>query len=885
MSALWESPAPGFGAAFAVALLIGPQVGFAIDSAGDICAPATNPCVLSKSVDVDDGSTLDFGSRTLQLLGSGQIDTNTGTVVVKCGKLEVNTGTNLALKVRGPNGFGSIDGGNLTVEVSRACSENTATRCMNDSDCDFGACSEQVCELDRDRLCIDDGMCDLGSCGVTVCTRDFDRLCSGDTACEIGPCNLTTRRCTQDASVVCFSNVQCNFGPCALGNPRCSEDRGTSCATDNDCDLGACSIDVCSSQKQGGFRECSQDGDCFDGTCSVGDGGAAINGRSRADGIEPGSIAIRAAGAVTLSQDANVSSNSGQADGGLFELESGTGNVTLNASVIAYGGGQAQGGQVSVTAGNDITVNGPIDVDGGDYDGGYVDLVAGRDLIINADIEASSTSGAGLGGEVYGGADRDLTISGAAKITTNGHTSADNFGGDGGPQTYAAGRSLSVGALVKIEADGAAPDGFGEDVIFESQEAMTIAGSISARGRGTQSGGGAILTDSGGVLNATASGIFDVTGGGGGGGAVELASVGSIAFDGVIDGRASNDGSPDSVLLVSETDIATTGDVLLSGGPAGTARGDIEIEACRINLNAGTLLSNLGGLGTVTLIGHERVNLNTGASVMNAANGTNLIRYRTNDKPPVLAGTATPAFELEEEPTLSGCPICGNNEVEGGETCDDGNQTGGDGCSSNCQDEGCIAETPGYPGVPLCNDGKECTLDTCNSDTHSCEHEISCEDGNECTIDACVNEACVHSKDNGLCDDDNPCTLDICGSFGCTYGVAAGPCDDGLSCTTDDLCSAGTCSGTDACPSGQTCSETSGVCEDDAGGCGDPTNDGRTTATDALFALNVAVGLQTCSLCTCDVDSSSSVSASDALRLLNFSVGIPGVMLDCPTGC
>jgi len=885
MSALCDVRGLRFWATVATALLIAPVSAFAIDSADDVCAPATNPCVLSASVDVDDGATLDFGSRTLRLQGSGQIDTNAGTVVVKCGKLEVNTGTSLALKVRGPSGFGTTVGGDLTIEVSRGCSENTSTRCVKDGECDFGTCSLQVCELDYERGCVDDGGCSLGNCGVTVCSRDADRLCSDDSTCDIGPCNLTTRRCMKDEVVVCFSNAQCNFGPCALGDPRCSEDPVTSCATNGDCDLGACSIDVCSHRNGGPVRQCSQDGDCFDGTCSIGDGSALINGKSRADGVEPGSISIRAAGDVTLSQDVNVSSNSGQADGGYFALESGMGSVTVNAAVAAFGGGQSQGGSASVIAGGDVTINAPIDVDGGDYDGGYVDIAAGRDLLINADIEASSTSGGGLGGEVYGSADRDLTISGAAKITTNGHTSADNFGGDGGPQTYVAGRNLSVGAAVEIEADGATPDGFGEDVFFESAESMTIAGSTSARGRGAQGGGGTISTDSGGAFNAMPGSLFDVTGGSSGGGAAEFLSAGSITFDGVVDGQASNGGSPDTALFFSEEDFAATGDVLLNGGPAGSAQGDIEIEACRINLNGGTLLSNLGGAGTTTLVGHERVNVNAGSVVTNATNGFNRILYRTSDKPPVVLGIVTPAFQLEESPTLPGCPICGNNEVEGGETCDDGNQASGDGCNSDCQDEGCVTETPGYPDVPLCDDGKECTLDACNADTHSCQHELSCEDANECTVDTCVNEVCVHTKNDSLCDDDNPCTLDICGSFGCSYGLANGPCDDGLSCTTGDVCSAGECTGTDACPSGETCSETSGICEESTGGCGDPTNDGRTTASDALFALNVAVGLQTCSLCTCDVDSSSSVSASDALRLLNFSVGIPGVTLDCPTTC
>lgn len=871
--------------AVSMGILLASGRSLAIDSADDICSPAANPCILSSSVTVDDGSVLDFGSRTFQIQGSGQIDTGIGTTIVKCGKFVVNTGTSLALKVRGPSGFGTLDGGNLMVDVTRGCSTSQSTRCVKDSECDFGTCSSHVCALDADRLCSNDDTCDLGNCGATVCARDFDRLCSGDAACDVGPCNLTTRRCSQDASVVCFSNTQCNFGPCAVGSPRCEDDLTTTCASNSDCNLGSCSIDVCTKKERGVYRECSQDSECFDGTCSIGDGSASINGKSRADGIEPGSISIRAAGDIEILQDVNVSSNSAQADGGFFELESGEGAITLGAAVSAYGGGQSQGGEVCMIAADDIVLNALVDVDGGDFDGGFAEFIAGQDLMINANIEASSTLGGGLGGEVDGSADRDLIVASTAKVTTNGHTSADNFGGDGGPQTYFAGRHLVVGSANRFEADGALPDGFGEDVFFESEEDMTIAGTVMARGRGAQGSGGSISTDSGGALHVTSSSVFDVTGGESGGGAVEFFSVGSITFDGFIDGQASRGGTPDAVLFYSDADITTTGDILLNGGPTGTARGDIELEACRVNLNSGTLLSNLGGAGTVTLVGHERANVNAGASVVNATNGTNLIRYRTDDKPPSIQGTATPAFELNLVPSLSGCPICGNNEVEGGESCDDGNQNGGDGCSSNCQDEGCIAETPGYPGVPLCDDGKDCTIDTCNPDTHACEHELSCEDGNECTVDTCVNEACVHTKNNGLCEDDNPCTLDICGSFGCTYGLSNGLCDDGLSCTTGDTCVGGECLGADSCPTGESCSGTSGICESDSGGCGDPTSDGRTTASDALFALNVAVGLQTCPICTCDVDSSTTVSASDALRLLNYSVGIPGVTLDCPATC
>jgi hypothetical protein len=53
------------------------------------------------------------------------------------------------------------------------------------------------------------------------------------------------------------------------------------------------------------------------------------------------------------------------------------------------------------------------------------------------------------------------------------------------------------------------------------------------------------------------------------------------------------------------------------------------------------------------------------------------------------------------------------------------------------------------------------------------------------------------------------------------------------------------------------------------------------TATDALAALQAAVGLFPCPLCVCDVNGSGLVSASDALSILSFSVGQATSLL-CP---
>lgn len=66
-------------------------------------------------------------------------------------------------------------------------------------------------------------------------------------------------------------------------------------------------------------------------------------------------------------------------------------------------------------------------------------------------------------------------------------------------------------------------------------------------------------------------------------------------------------------------------------------------------------------------------------------------------------------------------------------------------------------------------------------------------------------------------------------------------------------------------------------------GCADPDASGAVNASDALVLLRVAVGLESCDPCICNVDSSPGpIGASDALRTLSVAVGVP-VDLSCPS--
>ncbi len=141
------------------------------------------------------------------------------------------------------------------------------------------------------------------------------------------------------------------------------------------------------------------------------------------------------------------------------------------------------------------------------------------------------------------------------------------------------------------------------------------------------------------------------------------------------------------------------------------------------------------------------------------------------------------------------------------EPCDDGLWCNGEETSNGLI---CLPGT-----APDCNDGIECTIDSCNEDTDTCEHRADdskcddglwcngaetcdptkgcqpgtapdCSDGIDCTIDSCNEDAdeCEHSADDSKCDDDDACTIDTCDPLtGCTYEDV--DCDDGDPCTED----------------------------------------------------------------------------------------------------
>ncbi len=109
----------------------------------------------------------------------------------------------------------------------------------------------------------------------------------------------------------------------------------------------------------------------------------------------------------------------------------------------------------------------------------------------------------------------------------------------------------------------------------------------------------------------------------------------------------------------------------------------------------------------------------------------------------------------------------------------------------------------------VCNDKKNCTIDSCNTTTNTCvnvpngvteccDTVAQCDDGDCATLDTCdTSSLCSHKADpyackfDSDCDDGKPCTTDSCGvgangCGGCTHALVTDCCESDLFCIAKD---------------------------------------------------------------------------------------------------
>jgi MYXO-CTERM domain-containing protein len=152
--------------------------------------------------------------------------------------------------------------------------------------------------------------------------------------------------------------------------------------------------------------------------------------------------------------------------------------------------------------------------------------------------------------------------------------------------------------------------------------------------------------------------------------------------------------------------------------------------------------------------------------------------------------------------------ICGNGILDPGEACDDGNTTGGDGCSADCTSDESCGNGILDPGE-ACDDGNATDGDGCSAD---CSSDESCGNG---ILDP--GEAC----DDGNTTDGDGCSADCSSDENCGNGILdpGEACDDGnttdgdgcnANCTSDESC------GNGVLDLGETCDDGNNV---DGDGC------------------------------------------------------------------
>jgi cysteine-rich repeat protein len=603
-----------------------PAFGLSADDADDICHPDADPCVISEPVHMDQRTTLDFGLREVQISAEGGLHFGAHGGVVLCGGFESAEGTWIDAS---GSVYGLLDGGPVAIRARRGCGLEPEHPCLKNSDCALGTC--------------------------------------------------TTRLCSARGSRTCMEDSDCQVGPCTSFN-RC-QGLGISCSTNADCDFGACPADRYCSTFQGGRTRCETDGDCQLGLCSDGTAPITLDGTFDGRGLYGSQVDLLAADNIEMRGALNLTSRSKEGAGGELAAKSTFGDVNLRNRLRSNGG--SSGGYHQIYAGQDVLLAARIDMDGGDYDGGTLDVYAGGNVTVEESISANARRSSGFGGVVLIGADGDVVLrpgpqTRRMRIRTNGHAGQFDEGGAGGDQDYySRDGSVYVHQDVLLQSNGGAPSGGGGITMFDAGEQVQFDGQLVAHGRGADGVGGETVFFSSDSIALGSSSLVDLSSAYGEG-RFELEASGRVVLAGTVL-ASTPPGARDNDIDVRAGDLEVSGELGVGGGMIT----EIDLRACRIDLLSSASLRNDSVGGINELWARESIRLHDGSELL-AKKGTNRLIYRTDDKPPVVDGFVDTPGVLVLNPALVGCPVCGNTEIDMGETCDDGNVVAGDGCSPAC---------------------------------------------------------------------------------------------------------------------------------------------------------------------------------------------------------
>ena len=775
-----------------------------IASEGANCPNSTAPCSIKKNYTIANGCILDFGTRAVTVSGpGGTLDVGSRSMTIKAGTFTVASGGNV--QGLGNNPAPLDRGGMITIQTTGAVLIDKAA-------------NNGVIDVSGNTLA---GTVVIQAGGAVTLKG---KLMAKNSTTSGGGGNISIRA---GGDFIYVAAGVLSVGGSALGS--------------------AGSLDIVA----GGRADL---GDAID--LVGGDGGALdveagadvvvrkpIDADATGDAGSGGCVGIVAGTQLQILADitedgAGSSTMSGGGCGGFGCFESRFGDTIISANILAEGnipdggggdlafisrgsisvasgttvsarapGAMGCGGDLEMDADFDVTSAGVLDSSGG-FGGGFVTIDAGRNVTLTGRVDASGFAIAGFGGEfdVIAGDNTKGTLSIQNTVDVTGGACSVDLGCGAGGITDLTGCDVTLTAAASLKAGG--PQGGENDI--RAREQLTIQGPVDA-------------TTTGGTNPADGVNKFSYPS------RKPAAISGSVTPSPTLTAMATCTSAGQTNCLVP---CPTCGNGVVefpeTCDTAGTPQSCdgcsvfCQIENCN-DANVCTTDSCSPSLGCR----HVPVPDGTSCSDGNVCNGTELCAN----------GTCLPGVPLncsDNNPcTLDPCAPTGgcqpHTPAGAGTACSDNNA-----CTLNDACDGAGTCQPGPPRV--CNDGKECTTDTCDSV-----------------------RGCVFTNRTGTCTDDgNPCTADVCSAGNCTHpALAEGTgCDDGQFCTVNEACHGGSCSGgvPRSCDDGNAC--TTDSCDETNDRCvnsplpsccgngvveaGEQCDDGNTSNTDACLTTCVA---------------------------------------------
>jgi cysteine-rich repeat protein len=679
------------GAAWAVLLLVSSGPAFATDAA-DLCAAAADPCVVATPVPVTNRSVIDVGTRELRIAAGGALDVGSGTMTIRAGRLTVDG--NGAVKAAGStvNSGGTIlvEAGAVVVAGSieaNGTPGGTITVTATGDVSVTGATGLSARSLSREEV------------GGTITVRAANTTLAGPVSVLGGPDSVGgDANLTSTGSVVITSTIDAAGGDGGSIDIEAGATPGAGNIVIGD--LATLRVDATFEGGFGGTLDVFARGDgvdlghvAVDGTLSaLGRGGGAVGGGAG------GCITILADGDVlNLGAGTSLSTAGGGPDGegGEIEITANRGVVELHGTLDSGSpGAESSGGSVSIDAQGEVAVFGSIDAEAGSGGGGEVAIRSGA---ANVEVAPSATIEVDGG---FGGAGGNICIDNGTvgpeqtAIVIQGILSASgrSDAGPGGTIELAGGDAVRLATGAALRAGGGSTGGPGGTIIVDVADGPAlIDGPLDAAGGRPSGDGGIITIDASQRIVVTA--VADARGFGPGG-EIGLASTGAVDVRAdLLAGSTTADGG--GIEIRSEGAVTIAASLIADGVTLPGAL--IDVEGCSITLcerdssecpSGGTgILSSLGPEGRNRTTGRDRTTI-LGTMRADAVTGHNELRYGgAADQRPVLLGTIDPPAVLISSPDVRRCPACGNLQIDPPETCDDGNQFDGDGCSHVCQVE------------------------------------------------------------------------------------------------------------------------------------------------------------------------------------------------------